>query len=127
MSKIVSSKSLLHGILCCFVVLFTAILINQIYPVDKIITTIVSLMSMVLPSIVEKLASLKIDGHDEIILNEIEKINTKLNDFSEQVNLNENSIIEIQSVLTCFNNPKVLEDIIQLKIDMEILKERIKQ
>ena len=84
-------------------------------------------MSMVLPSIVEKLASLKIDGHDEIILNEIEKINTKLNDFSEQVNLNENSIIEIQSVLTCFNNPKVLEDIIQLKIDMEILKERIKQ
>jgi hypothetical protein len=107
--------------------LVSSILINQVYPVDKIITASVSLFGMILPVIIEKLTTQKVDKRDEIILNEIERINRLFEKLNESVEDNEHSIIEIQSVLACFNNPKVLEDIIQLKIDMEILKERIKQ
>lgn len=125
MSKSITAKSLLHGLICCLVVLICAVLIDQFYPIDKIITASVGAISMVLPVVIEKLANAKINNHDEAILEQLDKMNNRLDQLTELCNLNENSIIEVQSVLTCFNNPKFNEDLNQLKIDVEILKGKI--
>jgi glycerol-3-phosphate acyltransferase PlsY len=122
-----SPKSLVYGIICALIVLIVALVINHYYPIDSIITATVSLLGMILPPLIDKLTTVKLNGKNDLILNEITSINSRLAQLSNALNANEDKIIEIQSLLTFFHSQKIIEELVKMRIEIDIIKEQLKK
>jgi hypothetical protein len=122
-----SPKSLVYGIICSLVVLIVALVINHFYQIDSIITATVSLLGMILPPLIDKLTTVKLNGKNDLILNEITSINSRLAQLAHDLNANEDKIIEIQSLLTFFHSQKIIEELVKMRIEIDIIKEQLRK
>jgi len=122
-----SPKSLVYGIICALIVLIVALVINHYYPIDSIITATVSILGMILPPLIDKLTTVKLNGKNDLILGEIASINSKLGQLTHATNANEDKIIEIQSLLTFFHSQKIIEELVKMRIEVDIIKEQLKK
>ena len=115
-------SNLIYGLFCSVVVLIIAILLNLIFPIDKMIAGAVSLIGAVLPTIVDKVSQKKIETCNELTIKELKyiektlaELTIKIDELEDKFNQNENDIIAIQSILGCFNISQIYQDVSSLK------------
>jgi len=111
-----------------------ALIINQIYPISNLITACISLIGTILPTIVENLSQERISQHDRALIEEIKEIKGKIaqiethvKSLDSQFNLNENAIISIQAIISCFDLNDLCDDLNNVKMDLEIFKAQYAQ
>lgn len=132
--KFTSIRSLVYGLIICLIVWLMALIINQIYPISNLITACISLIGTILPTIVENLSQERISQHDQALIEEIKEIKGKIaqiethvKSLDSQFNLNENAIISIQAIISCFDLNDLCDDLNKVKMDLEIFKAQYAQ
>lgn len=132
--KFTSIRSLVYGLIICLIVWLMALIINQIYPISNLITACISLIGTILPTIVENLSQERISQHDRALIEEIKEIKGKIaqiethvKSLDSQFNLNENAIISIQAIISCFDLNDLCDELNKVKMDLEIFKAQYAQ
>ena len=127
----ISKSSLYHGVICAGVILIAAIIINYFYPLDSLITAFMTSFGAIAPGLLEHFSNAKEDNIKTTIIMEINNIKDDIDDINktleeqeEKIDGNEINIVEISAQLGCYNLQDIRDDINNLKISCEVLKNK---